>query len=318
MSVAVAEEPRVLHTVPGRIRVHLPAWSGQGQRKLETMLRQLQGVRSVQASALTGNVLIHFDPQVTTEPTILQAVHALDLPTGDLPEQEPARPPALRTQRGKTVRARISVRGMDRDPRVAKRVVAHLERRPGVHARAIGLTGHVLVEFAEHEVDLDDLICDVADIELPDVPGEDRPAHPLDPGPLIQGTSRVIGAALGLGLLATRFLVGTQTPLPAAGVAGQTATMVNIVEGIPPVRSGLRKLLGRTVADLLLNVPAIVTLTLSENLLGLAVTGTESLRLASEVQARRRAWLRHEERIASASSAQPDAVIRLETGERTP
>jgi hypothetical protein len=30
MSVAVAEEPRILHTLPGRLRVHLPEWSGQG------------------------------------------------------------------------------------------------------------------------------------------------------------------------------------------------------------------------------------------------------------------------------------------------
>ena len=318
MSVAGAEEARVLHTVPGRIRVHLQAWSGQGKRNLEAMLRQLQGVRKVQANALTGNVLIHFDPQVIHEQSILRAVHQFELPTGDLPDKEPASPPALRTQQGKIVRARIAVHGMDRDPSVAKRVIAHLERRPGVHARANPLTGRILVEFTEYEADLDDLICDVADMELPDLPGEDRPAHPLDPGPLMQGTSRVIGAALGIGLLATRRLVGSQTPLPAADVAGQTATIISILQGIPPLRSDLRKLLGRTTADLLLNVPAIVTLTLSENPLGLAVTGSESLRLATEVHARRRAWLRHEERTASAPSAQPDAVIRLETGERTP
>jgi len=174
------------------------------------------------------------------------------------------------------------------------------------------------VEFIEHETDLDDLICDVADMELPDVPGEDRPAYPLDPGPLIQGTSRMIGSVLGLGLLATRRLVGTETPLPAAGVAEQTFTIIGILQSIPPIHFGLRKLFGRTVADLLLNIPAIITLTLSEYPLGLAVTGSESLLLTTEVYARRRAWKRHEERIASAPSAQPDAVIHLEAGERTP
>lgn len=286
MSMAVAKEPRVLHTVPGRMRVHVPEWSGQGKQNLEAELHQVQGVRSVQANPLTGNILIQFDPHATNKQTILQAVHQLDLHPQGVPDKEPAPPPALRTRQGKTVRARIAVRGMDRDPSVAKRVVAHLERRPGVHVHANLLTGRVLVEFIEHETDLDDLICDVADMELPDVPGEDRPAYPLDPGPLIQGTSRMIGSGLGLGLLATRRLVGTETPLPAAGVAEQTFTIIGILQSIPPIHFGLRRLFRRTVADLLLNIPAIITLTVSEYPLGLAVTGSESLLLTTEVYAR--------------------------------
>ena len=59
MSVAVAEEPRVLHRVPGRVRVHLPAWTGQGKRYIETRLRQVPGVRSVQANSLKGSSTCH-------------------------------------------------------------------------------------------------------------------------------------------------------------------------------------------------------------------------------------------------------------------
>src|SRR5437899_1152765 len=76
MSVAVAEEPRILHTIPGRLRVHLPAWSGQEKRKIETHLRQVQGVRKVQANGLTGNILVQYDPAVTSERTILKEVQA--------------------------------------------------------------------------------------------------------------------------------------------------------------------------------------------------------------------------------------------------
>ncbi|GAC1345795.1 MAG: hypothetical protein NVSMB27_08380 [Ktedonobacteraceae bacterium] len=316
MSVAVAEKPRVLHTVPGRLRVHLPAWTGQGKRSLETQLRQEQGVQSVQANTLTGNILIQFDPTVTNEQTILTMVGMLDRNgSGD---DEPTPPPAIREKQGQTVRARIAVRGLDRDPQLAKRVVKHLELRPGVHAKANPLTGRILVEFIEHEADLDDLIAEVAGLELPDLPGEDRPAFPLDPGPLLQGATRTIGATLGLGLLAARRLVGSQEALPGAGAAIQVASIIGILQSIPPIRYGLRKLFGRTVADLLVNVPGIVSLTLAGSPLGLALAGTESLRLVTEVYARQTAWRRHEERIASAPSAQPDAVIRLETGERTP
>ncbi len=56
MSVAVAEEPRVLHTVPGRVRVHVPGWSGQGKRSIETRLREVQGVRSAQVVSPKTNL----------------------------------------------------------------------------------------------------------------------------------------------------------------------------------------------------------------------------------------------------------------------
>jgi hypothetical protein len=174
------------------------------------------------------------------------------------------------------------------------------------------------VEFTEHEVDLENLIAEVSDLELPDLPDEDRPAYPLDPGSLIQSTSRTIAATFGLGLLAVRRLFAVQEPLPGSNVAIQASSIIGILQGIPPIRYGLRRLLGRTVADLLFNIPGIITLTLAGSPLGLAVTAGESLRLLTEVQARRTAWRRYEERVANAPSAQPDAVIRLEAGECVP
>ena len=63
MNVAVAEAPRVVHALPGRVRVHLPDWEGQGQRGLEGCLRRMRGVSDVRSSPLTRNVLVHFDPE---------------------------------------------------------------------------------------------------------------------------------------------------------------------------------------------------------------------------------------------------------------
>jgi cation-transporting ATPase I len=318
MSAAVAEEPHVLHTLPGRVRVHLPDWSGQGKRQLERQIRQISGVQSVRANQLTSNLLIRYDPAVTNERTILTQIRTLDLDLTDKPEDKAAPPPVHREKEGRTVRARIAVRGLERDPHLAKRVLDRLHSHPGVHASANPLTGRVLVEFSEHEVKLEDLIAEVSDVELPDIPEEDRPAYPLDPGPLIQSASRTVGATLGLGLLAVRRLFAFQEPLPGSNVALQASSVIGILQGIPPIRYGLRRLLGRTVADLLFNIPGIITLTLADSPLGLAVTASESLRLLTEVHARRSAWKRHEDHAASAPSAQPDAVIRLETGERTP
>lgn len=319
MSIAVAAEPRIVHSLPGRIRVHVPGWKGQEKRRIEAQLRGMMGVQRVQANALTGNMLIYFDPSVTNEQAILAAVWILDVDMTAEPVQEPPLPPVMSERRGRIRRARIAVRGLDRDPHLAKHVVEHLQRQPGVQGASVSLlTGRVLVEFAEQEARLEDLIAAVAGLELPELPGEDRPVHPLDPGPLIQSEVRTIGATLGLGLLATRRLLGLAEPLPGAHVALRTAVVIGILQGIPPLRFGLRKLLGRTVADLLFSIPGIVTLTIAGSPIGLALSGAEALRLLTEVQARRTAWRLHEERVENTPSIQPGAVIQLETGERTP
>ncbi|MBO0793987.1 MAG: hypothetical protein J2P36_23970, partial [Ktedonobacteraceae bacterium] len=123
--------PCVLHTIPGRVRVRVSGWSGQGKHDIETQLRQIQGVSRVQANALTRNILIYFDSAVTDEQTILENIGSLQLDKFHEPQDDKASlPPALRERQQKTIRARIAVRGMDRDPELARRVVERLERRP--------------------------------------------------------------------------------------------------------------------------------------------------------------------------------------------
>src|SRR5437763_1707305 len=219
MSLAVAEEPRIVHTLPGRVRVHLPGWEGRGQRGLETSLRRIRGVSDVRSSPLTRNVLVGFDPQVTDDETILTAVQPLE-PRVDEVEEEAEAPPVQREKRGPAGRARIAVRGMDRDQDLAHRVVERLERWPSVRASASQLTGRVLVEFNEHQVQVEDLLSEVADMELPQLPGEDRPTHPLDREPLIESAARTTGAFLGLGLLGVRRLFGLKgSPVAPTSVA---------------------------------------------------------------------------------------------------
>ena len=328
MSAVVAEEPRLIHALPGRIRVHVPGLSGAVEHRLETHLRALPGVRSARANGLTSNILICFDPAVTDEQRLLSLVRA-DTPDEpaqtDTTARSPAaarphhvRPAVIHERQGGRGRARIAVRGMESNPALARAIVARLEQHPGVKATANPLTSRVLVEFDTHRSDIDDLVAEVTGMDLPDVPGEAEPTHPLDPGPLMQSATRTAGAALGFGFLAIQRLMNSGQA--AEGVAGtaQVASVIGLLQGLPFVRYGLRRFLGRTTADLLFNVPNVITLALSNNPLGLAVTGTESVRLLTETMARRAAWKRYEERLGGAASAEPGAVIRLETGERTP
>ena len=53
------EEARVLHSLPGRIRVHLPGWSGKGRRQLEKSLRQLEGVFDEKTTPLAVGEILH-------------------------------------------------------------------------------------------------------------------------------------------------------------------------------------------------------------------------------------------------------------------
>jgi copper chaperone CopZ len=72
-AMTAIEEPRLLHALPGRMRMQKAGWPREGHCAVEARLRQVPGVHGVQANPLTGNVLIHFDPTATDE-QILRAV----------------------------------------------------------------------------------------------------------------------------------------------------------------------------------------------------------------------------------------------------
>jgi hypothetical protein len=56
---------RIVHALPGRLRVHLPRLSAATHAEVGralSPLRRLAGVRRVSASPITGNVLVTYDP----------------------------------------------------------------------------------------------------------------------------------------------------------------------------------------------------------------------------------------------------------------
>ena len=337
MSVAIATEPQILHALPGRLRVRLPAGLTSHPGDAEARLSTLPGISSVRVSDVTNNALVVFDPNITSERDILRSLagqwsgdgaqpgNAALTSGGDAGNRSavkvtpmPARDGAAATPGARKMRARVAVPGIDRDPHLARRVVEHVKRQPGVRrAVANPLTGRVLVEFTEHETDIDDLVAQISNMELPDIPDEDNPTHPLDPAPLVQGSALTTSAVIGFGVMAAKRLTNTQDLLVSQEIAGQTANIFGILRGFPPIRNGSRRLFGPNAADILLTLPNLVALALSENPLGLAVTGLESLRLLTEVILRRRAFKQYERRLETLSDAQPGTMVRVETGDRT-
>jgi hypothetical protein len=66
--------PVLLHELPGRMRVHIPQTIALAAP--EALLRATAGVRAVSVNATTRNILIHFDPAVTTSAALLTALGA--------------------------------------------------------------------------------------------------------------------------------------------------------------------------------------------------------------------------------------------------
>ena len=117
MSTAIRDKPRLSSATPGRIRIHLPHWSGEGGRHLEQRVRTVPGVRRVVANPLTANILIGFDPGRTNEYALLDLLNTATQDTDGLPEDKPLPPVIHEAESGFLRRARIAVRGLDRDPR---------------------------------------------------------------------------------------------------------------------------------------------------------------------------------------------------------
>jgi hypothetical protein len=284
-------------------------------------LRACPGVLAVEANPWTGNVLFVFDPAATDEESLLGALRALPLsPAPETPNGK--HQTATKRKPAKEKLARIPVRGLDRDPRLARRVVQQLQRSHGIRALARPLTGHVLVQYDERRVLFEELLASVAHLELPGLPGEDAPEHPLDPLPLRQGVTRAVGALLGLGLITFRRLnaggAAANGTTAAGGMAAWAAGVLNLAQGVPPVREGLQRLLGRDAADVVLGGLGIIALAVADVPLGLVMAGVEALVLVGEVTARRSAWRRYEENLPGLAAAGAGTVIRLEAGMRVP
>jgi uncharacterized protein len=76
---APARELSVVHSSFGRLRVHLPHWSGTHDEQIVATLRRLRGVTHAEANPLTGNVLLLFEPQQTTAQALIELLPALRL-----------------------------------------------------------------------------------------------------------------------------------------------------------------------------------------------------------------------------------------------
>jgi hypothetical protein len=134
---------RVLSLTPGRLRIHLSDWSGDGRERIESRLLRMPGVQVAQVNPLTGNVLIHFSPVATGVPSILAALQQLPGPEADGAGADQGRGPSA------SLWLRVGIRGL-----LGHAVVDSLWFGAGFLGQSVGLplAGlgplHVLLDIA--------------------------------------------------------------------------------------------------------------------------------------------------------------------------
>lgn len=312
MNAASAAAPRVLHALPGRLRLHLPGWDGSRPEWIEERLRAVGGVQEVRANPLTRNVLVRFDAAVTDAGRLEAEVEAVPQASGGATRPAHVPPPITDTV-GQRRRARIPVRGLEYSPDVGARIVRRLASFPGVQASANPLTGRVLVLLDEHAPPLDELVAEVRALEGP-ADGEGWPAHPLDTRRATHALAGVTGAVLGLGVLGALALAGSRRSRPGAA---RTAGILTLLQTVPALHHALRSLLGPDRADIAVALPRMLLLTVANSPIGLLAAGVEAAMHVTALREQRRAWERHEAATDGLAVA-PGATLRPRSGERAP
>jgi len=334
--VATAKAPHIVHRLPGRVRIHVPAISRATPEDVQARVERMPGVRRARANDLTRNVLVEFDAGRVDPETIVERMQRLRYAaqsarggaasTGPRRDRQRPRADTEAPRRAKILtsgrdvrRARVAVRGLDRDPDLSRRLVDRLSRRPEVHRVLPNpLTNRVLIELVAGTDSIQEILEEIAKLEPQDAKSEKTPAHPLDPVPIIEGGAKAIGTGLGLVLLLARRIVGAQgAPVARAG-PGEVAGAIGLVEGFPPVAHRVEDKLGHQRKELLFGVTAIVSMSASASVLGLALAGASAVRLLTESLTRRRAWRDYEHGLGEHRAVHPGAVLELAEGQRAP
>jgi len=81
--LAFLAKPRVIHSIPGRLRLHIPILKKFGERyrnwalMICELISEPDGIEEVSPSIVTGSVLLHYDHNILTEKEILNFITSL-------------------------------------------------------------------------------------------------------------------------------------------------------------------------------------------------------------------------------------------------
>lgn len=82
-SLSILMRPRVLHSIPGRMRLNLPVLKQLGDEVehwfpvISRLIEIPQAVLTVSPNAVSGNIVIEYDPRLTNPEQLLHFLNAL-------------------------------------------------------------------------------------------------------------------------------------------------------------------------------------------------------------------------------------------------
>jgi cation-transporting P-type ATPase I len=307
----------VVHTLPGRVRLHLGAWDGSAPGVLERKLAALPGVRRASVSPSTCNVLVHYEmartdvPQLRAAATgilsqrIPRAVRAIDRKSGSLSEAAP----------GQRKRMRIPLPGVEVDAALARKVLNALRRAPSVIASVSSLTARVLVEYDPGVVAPEELLAAVAAAAPAAARRRELVPHPLERTPVGHSATRLLGGLAGLSYLILAELFGLPAPHRRAI---QASALASILQGSPFVRQAFQRWFGHHTGDAMLAFPTLFVRVVARSPLGLANIAADALRVLSDTRTVQAGWRWHERLLEAQPPAEPGELLHLEAGQRCP
>jgi hypothetical protein len=221
---------RVIHRLPGRIRIHLSDRSWLYEHDLEASLGKFHGISQVNANAQTGNVLVTYDPMHTCETVILASIASL--------ERKFASSQTLHAQ------AYLDVAGAGDDPALTRQIEQRLSALAIVDSATQSSDGRVRVRYHHSHGSMLELVCEAARTPV-DVASKCRSR------PGVETVARTGERSAEIAGFATqKFQSQSVSTLETASVT--VAGAVLLLKALPPARNGLRHLFGDTGANLLL------------------------------------------------------------------
>jgi cation-transporting P-type ATPase I len=227
---SVVKPARVIHRLPGRIRVHLPDRSWLSEHDLEARLEMFPGVSQVCANGQTGNVLITYDPVQTCEAVILASLASLECKSNRH---------AVRAS------ACLHIAGASDDSQLTRRIAQRLEALSIVDSAVPqGSGGQVSVRYSHTGPATLELVAEAARTQA-------GLASRRRSGPGVETIARTGERSVEIAAFATeKFRAKSVSATKTASVS--VAGAILLISAIPPARNGLRRLLGDTGAKLLL------------------------------------------------------------------
>lgn len=274
MTAGPQQKPRVLHRLPGRLRIDLGAVASAGHKPIEEGLAQAAGIHRARLNPRTANLLVEFDCAQTSETDVLARCEAMAdgrKPGGD--------DHSTGTDRVGTSlrRAHVTAPDLKSNPELARQMAVQLEELADVHfATADSARGEIVLEYADRHGSVGQLVAATARGRGDASDGDDGP----DAGQM----ARIAEAVAELVFFAARRARGSECVSGLGMVSLAISGGLGLIEAVPSLRETLGRHLGESPTELCIESLEVVGFALSAGWVGLILSTVKAVHLVAKLR----------------------------------